>query len=298
MRIVAHPQAGKFRGVRAFDFETNKFVRLRIMRFDVLPIVIILGIVTACIPSQPSQQEISHITPTVTEQSTLISTPVSTNTPATTPLQPTNTPTPGLKTLTTQCKVIADLLNVCTSSPYENLFVRGMIFTPLARNIDGTWLQVQVQGTDQVGWVSPDSKLVDCGNLNVDSLPITNSSSTKTVCSSTPTTSIGVIARVTAIQPGSKNVSLQIQDANEHHTFFISLLRLSITDSNGNTYEFDCDIVNNCAWHQLSSGELPYQIDGILKQPIAPGAIQITLSLSIDRGETGTPYLLTWQQDI
>jgi hypothetical protein len=95
-----------------------------------------------------------------------------------------------------------------------------------------------------------------------------------------------------------KHIRLTIQRADEGHTFFISLLRVSITDDHGKTYEFDCDMVNNCAWHQLASDELPYQIDGTLKQPIDPSAIQVTLTLLVDRAETGIPYILTWQQGL
>lgn len=268
------------------------------MKFGVLPIIIVLGIVSACAPSRSSQQEIVHITSTITEQSTPTQNPILTNEPPTTSLQPTNTALPELTLSVAQCQVITDLLNICTPSPYENLFVKGMIFKPQSRNIDGTWLQVPVEGTDQVGWVSTDSRLIDCGNLDISDLPIVDFSSPETACSLTPTTSIGVAVSVTAIQPGSKEVTLEIQRAEEGHTFFISLVSVSIIDDNGKTYEFDCNIVNNCAWHQLSSDELPYQIDGRLTQPIDPSARQVTITLKVDRAETGIPYFLTWQQGL
>ena len=196
------------------------------------------------------------------------------------------------------CRVMADPLNLCPPSPYETLLVKGMMVSPQSRNSAGTWLQVQVEGSHLVGWVPADSKLIDCGRLEVAGLPIVDAPSPGTTCSPSPTTSIGVVVSATAIQPGSKQVRFTIQRADEGHTFFISLARVSIADNHGNTYEFDCDLVNNCAWHPLASDKLPYQIDGTLKQPIDPGATQVTIILQVDRAETGIPYFLIWQQGL
>jgi hypothetical protein len=268
------------------------------MKFGVLSIVILLGIGTACVPSQPSQQDISHPAPSVTGQPTLTQTSAPAGTPTTTPLQPAHTSISELTMPASPCRVMADLLNLCPPSPYENVLVKGTMFSPQGRNSDGTWLQVQVEGSHLVGWVPADPKLVDCGPLEVAGLPTVDSSFPATTCSPSPTTSIGVVVSATAIQPGSKQVGFTIQRADEGHTFFISLARVSIADDHGQTYEFDCDLVNNCAWHPLASDKLPYQIDGTLKQPIDPGATQVTIILQVDRAETGIPYFLIWQQGL
>lgn len=195
-----------------------------------------------------------------------------------------------------QCQVTADLLKLCTVPPsYENLLVAGTSFTPLARNSEGDWLQVQIPKTHYAGWVPAGSPLMDCGNLDVAALPVAATGPDAT-CSPSPTTAIGVEVSLSAIEPGSKNITLQIERADPNQTFFISPLRLEITDNNGKRYPFDCNISGNCAWTQLSAERLPYHIEGILPQPIDPTAAQVTLSLQLDRGETGIPYLLTWQQ--
>jgi hypothetical protein len=184
---------------------------------------------------------------------------------------------------------MADLLNLCPPSPYENLLVKGLMVTPQGRNSPATWLQVQVEGSQLVGWVPADPKLVDCGHLEV---------ADATTCSPSPATSIGVVVSATAIGPGSKQVRFTIQRADEGHTFFISLERVSIADDQGRTYAFDCDLVNTCAWHSLASDKLPYRMDGTLKQPIDPAATQVTITLKVDRAETGIPYFLIWQQGL
>lgn len=195
-----------------------------------------------------------------------------------------------------QCQVTANLLKLCTAtSPYENLLVAGTSFTPLAHNPEGDWLQVQIPKTHYAGWIPAASPLMDCGNLDIAGLPVA-ATGPDANCSPTPTAAIGIGVSLTAIQPGSKNITLQIERADPNQTFFISPLRLEITDNHGKSYTFDCDISGNCAWTQLSAEMLPYQINGILKQPIDPTAAQVTLSLQIDRGETGIPYVLTWQQ--
>ena len=268
-----------------------------------LPLTIILGIVSACGPSQFSQQVIVNSTLAITEQPTPTQNSVLTTQPPTASLLPTDTATPEITRAIPQCEVITDHLNICTTSPYENLFVKGMIFTPQGRNIDGTWLQVEVEenkrmGWDQMGWVEMNSELIDCGSVDISGLPTDTFPFPKEICSPVPSTSIGIIASITAIQPGSKKVTLTIQRADEAHTFFISLAPVSIVDDNGKTYEFDCDLVNNCAWHQLASEKLPYQIDGVLAQPIDTSATQVTITLKVDRAETGIPYFLTWQQEL
>lgn len=292
------------------------------MKFSLLPIFISLVIVTGCTSNQPSSPEIARLS----------STPVLTNTPTPTPPPPLNTPGPPPEqpTLTPvltappispppptdtpapvqnpsipHCRVSADLLKLCAASasnlrsiwtsPYEHLLTGGVVFSPLARNLDGAWLQVQIPKTAQTGWVPADSQLVDCGNLNVAALPVAAAVPDVT-CSPTPTTAIGVVVSLSAIEPGSKNVTLQIERADPNHTFFITLLRLEITDNNGKRYTFDPDIPGNQGFTQLSSTSLPYQTKGILKQPIDPTAAQVTLSLQIDRAEVGIPYVLIWQQ--
>jgi hypothetical protein len=268
------------------------------MKFGVLSIVIMLGIGTACVPSQPSQQDISHPAPSVTEQPALIPTSAPAATPTATPPQPAHTATPESTMPTSACRVVADLLTLCPPAPYENLLVKGTMLAPQGRNSDGTWLQVQVAGSQLAGWVPADPKLVDCGHLEVTGLPMVDSSYPGTTCSPSPTTSIGVVVSATAIQPGSKQGGFSIQRADEGHTFFISLERVSIVDDRGQTYAFDCNLVNTCAWHSLASDKLPYRIDGTLKQPIDPDATQVTITLKVDRAETGIPYLLIWQQGL
>jgi hypothetical protein len=91
----------------------------------------------------------------------------STITPTSTP---TNTPTP-------QCTVVTPVLNLrygpgTDYDPPIAQLVKDTILTPLGRYIDGTWLQVQVQETHQVGWIRNDDAYVDCKSLNVDSLPV------------------------------------------------------------------------------------------------------------------------------
>lgn len=136
---------------------------------------------------------------------------------------------------------------------------------------------------------------MDCGNLNVAALPVAATVPDAT-CLPAPTTAIGVVASLSAIEPGSKDVTLQIERADPNQTFFITLLRLEITDNNGKRYTFDPDIPGNQGFTQLSSTSLPYQAKGVLKQPIDPTAAQVTLSLQIDRTEVGIPYVLIWQQ--
>jgi hypothetical protein len=268
------------------------------MKFRVLSIVIMLGISAACVPSQPPQQDISQNAPGLTEQP--VPTPTSTpaTTPTATPLPPAGTATPELTMLPSACRVITDLLSLCPPSPYENLLVNDTMLTPQGRNSAGTWLQVQPDGSQLVGWVPADPKLVDCGHLEVAGLPIIESSYPATTCSPSPATSIGVVVSATAIQPGSQQAEFTIQRADEGHTFFISLERVSIADDRGRTYAFDCDLVNNCAWHPLASDKLPYRIDGTLKQPIDPTATQVTIIVKVDRAETGIPYFLIWQQGL
>jgi WD40 repeat protein len=224
----------------------------------------------------------------------------------TAPPPPTNTLTPVQNLPTSQCRVRADLLKLCTASsanlrsiwtsPYEHLLTSGVVFSALARSLDGAWLQVRLPKTAQAGWVSAGSPLMDCGNLNIAALPVAATVPDAT-CSPTPTTDIGVVASLSAIEPGSKDVTLQIEHADEGHTFFIDLFRLEITDNNGKRYTFDYGIPGNDGWRQqFSSDSLPYQLKGALTQPIDPTATQVTLSLQIDRAELGIPYVLIWQQ--
>jgi len=266
------------------------------MKSSVLPMIIILIIVTACMPSRPSPPEIAALT----------STPVLTTPQASTTPLSTNTPIPVQTPSTSHCRATTDLLKLCTASlsnfrptwtsPYEHLLARGTVFSPLARNLDGRWLQVRMPKTAQAGWVPTDSKQIDCGNLNIAALPVAATVPDAT-CSPTPTTDIGVVVSLSAIEPGSKYFALQIERADEGHTFFIDLHRLEITDNNGKRYTFDYDIPGSEGWRQqFSSDSLPYQLKGALTQPIDPSATQVTLSLQIDRAELGIPYLLIWQQ--
>jgi len=288
------------------------------MKFKPLSMMIGLAVVTACFSGRLSPPEIAAITSApvlaISPTSTL---PAPTNTSAPPPEQPALTPeliaTPTAPPLpapvqnppTSQCRVSADLLKLCTASssnlrsiwtsPYEHLLTRGVVFSPLARNPDGAWLQVQIPKTNQAGWVPAGSQLMDCGNLNVAALPVAATLPDVT-CSPTPTAAIGVVASLSAIEPGSKDVTLQIERADPNQTFFVTLLRLEITDNNGKRYTFDPDIPGNQGFTQLSSTSLPYQAKGVLKQPIDPTAAQVTLSLQIDRTEVGIPYVLIWQQ--
>lgn len=233
------------------------------------------------------------------------STPLVVATP-TSPLPSTHTPSPGQNPPMSECRVRADLLKLCTASsanlrsiwtsPYEHVLTSGVVFSPLARSLDGAWLQVRLPKTAQAGWVPAGPQLMDCGNLNVAALPVAATVPDDT-CSPAPTSDIGVVVSLSAIEPGSKYFTLQIERADKGHTFFIDLSRLEITDNNGKRYTFDYGIPGNLGWgQQFSSDSLPYQFKGALKQPIDPTATQVTLSLQIDRAELGIPYVLIWQQ--
>ena len=184
------------------------------------------------------------------------------------------------------------------SGDVENLFVKGIILTPLARNVDGTWIQVQVQDADHVGWIPVSSKFVKCGNLRIGTLP-TIVSSSSIACSPIPTTSPAITATVTNLQPDSKIYNLRIQSPN---SLWMPRYTLSITDNEGNTYEPDCaKMMGQCYYYQtILENNQPFQliVDGILKHPIDTNAAQVTLSLRIHRAETGPDFLLTWQQTI
>jgi hypothetical protein len=193
------------------------------------------------------------------------------------------------------CDILADGLELRPhdSPPLtKSWLVKGMRLTPLARDLDGTSLQVQLP-TGQVSWLSADLGSLDCGRLNLDHLPVSEPASHGTYRA----TSSAFKAWVTDLQPGSKSYNLQLH--NTGNALFVTYAEaISIVDNLGNHYEPDC---LQMACGQLWIGNnIPFQLSGTLKQPIDPSATRVILSLAVQEPPDVGPsdYVLIWQQDI
>lgn len=98
-------------------------------------------------PAQPSD------TPTPLEPS-----PTATNTPVTPTEVPTEAPS---------CIVVANALNlrygpgVVYKPPLQTL-PAGTVLLPFAKNDDGSWLEVQLEGESTTGWVSAGGQFISC----------------------------------------------------------------------------------------------------------------------------------------
>ena len=99
-------------------------------------------------------------------------------TPAETPSSPdevsTELPTEA-PTETPSCLVVSSFLNlrsgpgVVYDPPIQTL-TSGTVLIPFAKNGDGSWLEVQLQGESTAGWVSAAGQFVSC-NFNPSGLP-------------------------------------------------------------------------------------------------------------------------------
>lgn len=73
----------------------------------------------------------------------------------------------GASTNDVTCKVIVAGLNLRAGpgtgyNPPIQVLRRDAIVTPLSRNYEGTWIQVEVNGSDASGWVSASTKYITC----------------------------------------------------------------------------------------------------------------------------------------
>ncbi len=106
-------------------------------------------------PAQPSD------TPTPPKPS-----PTATNTPVTPTEVPTEAPS---------CLVVANALNlrygpgVIYKPPLQTLSA-GTVVLPFAKNGDGSWLEVQLEGESTTGWVSAGGQFISC-NFDPSGLP-------------------------------------------------------------------------------------------------------------------------------
>ena len=118
----------------------------------------------------PTATPLNTPPPAVSPTTRPILTATPTNVPAPT-ATPTNTPPP-------QCSVVSEALNLRNGPgvvyvPPIAALPNGTVFTPLARNGDGSWLQVQIQGTAQQGWIASGSEYIICNStVDIASLPV------------------------------------------------------------------------------------------------------------------------------
>lgn len=102
-------------------------------------------------------------TPTPTEEPTA--------TPSDTPEGPTDTPTE-----VPSCLVVSNTLNLrygpgLAYAPPLQTLTSGTVLLPFAKNADGSWLEVQLQGESTTGWVSSAGQFVNC-NFDPSGLPL------------------------------------------------------------------------------------------------------------------------------
>ncbi len=94
--------------------------------------------------------------------------------PSPTPTDPSGVPT-ELPTELSNCLVVSNFLNlrdgpgVVYEPPLQTL-TSGTVLIPFAKNGDGSWLEVQVQGESTTGWVSADGQFISC-NFDPSGLP-------------------------------------------------------------------------------------------------------------------------------
>lgn len=98
---------------------------------------------------------------------------------------PTDIPTPAT------CTVVANDLNLRSGpdvifEPPIRVLSTGTVLVPQARNADNTWIEVQVQGTGEVGWVDTGAQFITC-NFDVTGLPLGQIPPTPTATSVPPT---------------------------------------------------------------------------------------------------------------
>ena len=102
-------------------------------------------------------------TPTPTEEPTA--------TPSDTPEGPTETPTE-----VPSCLVVSNSLNLrygpgLPYAPPLQTLSSGTVLLPFAKNGDGSWLEIQLQGESTTGWVSSAGQFVSC-NFDPSGLPL------------------------------------------------------------------------------------------------------------------------------
>ena len=94
-----------------------------------------------------------------------------TATPSATPQGPTSTPTE-----VPSCLVVSNALNLrygpgLTYAPPLQTLTSGTVLLPFAKNGDGSWIEVQLQGESTTGWVSSAGQFVSC-NFDPSGLPL------------------------------------------------------------------------------------------------------------------------------
>jgi len=94
-----------------------------------------------------------------------------TSTASDTPAGPTETPTD-----VPICLVVSNALNLrygpgLVYAPPLQTLTAGTVMLPFAKNADGSWLEVQLQGVPTTGWVSSGGQYVSC-NFDPSGLPL------------------------------------------------------------------------------------------------------------------------------
>ena len=96
------------------------------------------------------------------------------------PVQPTSTDTPAGPTETPtevlSCLVVSNVLNLrygpgLVYAPPLQTLTAGTVLLPFAKNADGSWLEIQLQGEPTTGWVSSGGQYVSC-NFDHLGLPL------------------------------------------------------------------------------------------------------------------------------
>lgn len=118
--------------------------------------------------------------------------------PSDTPGPPTAASTaPPTEETASLCQVVANGLNLrygpgTVYAPPIGVLGNGRQMLPLARNLDGTWIEVEVLGTDQTGWVSAAAQFVSC-EVDIASLPLGVIPPTPTPSPTPPVLVVGAI---------------------------------------------------------------------------------------------------------
>jgi hypothetical protein len=112
-----------------------------------------------------------QMTAAVRPSDTPVPTEEPTATPSDTPEGPTETPTE-----TPSCLVVSNALNLrygpgLVYAPPLQTLSAGTVLLPFAKNGDGSWLEVQLQGESTTGWVSSGGQFVSC-NFDPSGLPL------------------------------------------------------------------------------------------------------------------------------
>ena len=128
------------------------------------------------------------------------------------------------------CEVVTGGLNLrygpgTVYAPPIRVVDLGAQLNPLARNGDGTWIEVTVAATGEKGWVSSESQFVAC-NVDIQTLPVGIIPSTPTPSPTPPVLTVGAIEG-TVNEVVEEEVRLEI-DANDPN----------VGNQNGNGIDF------------------------------------------------------------